>query len=134
MIKKAVVLMCISAFISACASKNTVEEESGPKTKKESYRKVKSPRFTYNLIFDQEIGWGYDFYDDGKLIVHQSHIPAIQGNYGFQTKGKAEKTAEYLLKKLNDGIFPPMISVDELDSLDVLPELENQEPQPTQSK
>ncbi len=63
--------------------------------------------------------WGYDIYKDNQLLVHQPNIPAIEGNRGFSSEQKAISVANLTIKKLRNGIMPPTISIEELDSLKV---------------
>ena len=79
-----------------------------------------SDSFSVKTIFSPDIGWGYQVLNNGKLYINQPHIPAIAGIKGFSDESKAKITADFMLYKLNKGIFPPTISVDELDSLGVL--------------
>lgn len=79
-----------------------------------------SPEFTVIAVEYPESGWGYQILQDGKLAIDQKHIPVIQGYKGFSTKVNAEKTANYIVDKLERGIFPPTLTIEELDSLDVL--------------
>ncbi len=65
-------------------------------------------------------GWGYDIYADGKLYIHQPHIPAVNGNRGFQSQQNAEKAGNFAAYKIGNNIMPPTISVQELDSLGVI--------------
>ena len=62
-------------------------------------------------------GWGYDIYQNEKVIIHQPYIPSINRNQHFKTKAGAIKTAELVIKKLNDKVFPPSLSRKEVDSL-----------------
>lgn len=64
-------------------------------------------------------GFGYDVLSDGKTLIHQPHLPAVSGNKGFSTKEDAEKTAALMLMKIQKGIMPPTISIEELDSLNI---------------
>lgn len=64
-------------------------------------------------------GYGYDIYIDGKLYVHQPHIPAVAGSRGFTSEMDAKKTADYVAYKIQHNIMPPSVTVEELDSLDV---------------
>lgn len=64
--------------------------------------------------------WGYDIIENNQVIIHQPHIPAIAGNKGFKTKGDANITASFMVGKLQKGIMPPTISINDLDSLGVL--------------
>lgn len=73
------------------------------------------------LILQNEIeGFGYELYEKDKLIIRQPHIPAVSGRSGFKTVADAEKVAVFAISKLQNNIFPPTISVEELESLGVL--------------
>lgn len=65
-------------------------------------------------------GFGYQILKDGKLIIDQQQIPAVQGNQYFSSEEAARRTGELALKKIKDQMFPPTISTEELDSLGVL--------------
>lgn len=78
------------------------------------------PSHSYKVIFEENKGWGYQIFEGEKMIVNQPHIPAVQGIKGFSSQKNAEITAEYILKKIEEGNFPPTISVQTLDSLGVL--------------
>lgn len=78
-----------------------------------------SPEYTIIAVEQPESGWGYQILQDGKLAIDQKHIPAIQGYKTFSTKEKAEITANFIVGKMEKGIFPPTVSEEELDSLDV---------------
>ena len=54
------------------------------------------------------------------MIINQPHIPSIQGNKAFSSRFKAAIAAQFILDKINNNIFPPSISPEELDSLGVL--------------
>ena len=82
--------------------------------------KVQEPAYTMEVTENAEFGWGYQLFKDGKLMIDQKHIPAIQGEKGFSSKEKAEITGNYILRKIKNGEFPPTVSVPELDSLGVL--------------
>ena len=79
-----------------------------------------SDNFTVKTIFSPDIGWGYQILNNDKLYINQPHIPAVAGIKGFSDENKAQITANFMIYKLNNGIFPPTISVEELDSLGVL--------------
>jgi len=81
---------------------------------------VKTDKFSSEATFSPEFGWGYQILNNGELFINQPHIPSIQGNKGFETKDKAIFTADYIIHKLDNNIFPPTISPQELDSLGVM--------------
>lgn len=73
-------------------------------------------------IFENETGdgFGYDLLSDGKTLIHQPHIPAINGMKGFATREDAEKVANLMLYKVKSGIMPPTVSIEEMDSLKIV--------------
>jgi len=89
-------------------------------TLKEKENKTATAPMYQVVITENNDGFGYQILKDGKLVIDQPTIPAIQGNQFFSTREKAQKTADYLTEKLKKGIFPPTLAVEELDSLDVL--------------
>lgn len=78
--------------------------------------------YTKETYFTEGLGWGYKILADGKTYINQPHIPAVSGSQGFESEEKAAKTADFAIYKLEQGIMPPTISVNELDSLGVLGE------------
>lgn len=63
--------------------------------------------------------WGYCIKKDNKTIISQTHIPSIKGINYFQSEKDAKKVGNLMLFKINNGIFPPSISKEELDSLSI---------------
>ncbi len=64
-------------------------------------------------------GYGYNILMDGKLYVHQPHIPAVAGNKGFASVADAKKVGVLSKYKVEHHIMPPSLTVEELDSLRV---------------
>jgi hypothetical protein len=81
---------------------------------------ISENEYSTKTIFSLEHGWGYQILNNGKLYINQPHIPSIQGNNGFKTEDNANITATYIIHKLNNNVFPPTVSKEELDSLGVL--------------
>ncbi len=79
--------------------------------------KIEIKTFTNDPVLG---GFGYDVYLDGKLYVHQPHVPAVAGNKGFSSAENARLTGEYVGYKIKHNIMPPSVSPHELDSLGVL--------------
>ena len=75
--------------------------------------------YTYK-VYPVKNGWGYDIFRKDKLYIHQPFVPAVQGKVGFSNEFKAETTALLVIQKLKNGIIPPEISIQELDSLKVI--------------
>jgi uncharacterized protein DUF4907 len=65
-------------------------------------------------------GYGYSIFIQGKEIIHQPHIPAIDSLHSFSSKEDAERVALLVRQKMIDHQFPPAISVEEIDSLGVI--------------
>lgn len=105
----------VLAFISC---NNPIEHSE--KTKTENSTVIKNDNYSSKITFDENTGWGYQIFKGAKLLINQNHIPAVQGVKGFSSKEKAQKTVDYIMVKLKDGIFPPTITAEILDSLNVL--------------
>lgn len=76
--------------------------------------------FSAKIIFTDSLGWGYQIFEGNKMMINQIHIPSIQGNKGFDTRQAAQITANFVLYKLSNNIFPPTLNKKELDSLGVI--------------
>ena len=77
-------------------------------------------KLTYKIIDAPNHTFCYDVYADGRLLFHQTSIPAMPGNEGFKTKGDAEKVAELVIDKIKKGEMPPTVSVEEMQKLKVI--------------
>lgn len=62
-------------------------------------------------------GWGFDIFVNTKKYIHQTNIPAINGKKAFNTKEDALKIALLMKSKIINNIFPPSVTLQELDSL-----------------
>ncbi len=76
--------------------------------------------WSHKVTFLSEGNWGYQLFDGSAMVINQTTIPSIQGTNGFDSREKAEKTAAFIVGKLERGIFPPTVNKQELDSLRVL--------------
>jgi len=85
-----------------------------------SSSQINKANFTYKIIDAPKHTYGYEVYANGKLLVHQTSIPAVSGNKGFVTKHDASKVAELVIEKLNKGVMPPTITKEELKELKVI--------------
>ena len=112
--------LVLPASILFFACDSTVKEDAKQSIESESISQSQEDSLTYRLIYQDSIGWGYQIFEGSKMLIDQKHIPAVQGLKGFASKQKAEIAANYILKKIHNGIFPPTLSQIELDSLNVL--------------
>ena len=126
--KKLIFLFCLIAF--SCSEnkvpENTTSDSSVEQTKKISKYKIPGQRTDHPAVKSQysfkvmgTVGnYGYQIFNaSGKMMINQPTIPAIQGNKGFQTEKDAQTAAEFVIQKIDKGIFPPTFSIAELDSL-----------------
>ena len=77
-------------------------------------------KLTYKIIDALNHTFCYDVYADGKLMIHQTSIPAMPGNEGFKTKQDASKVALLVIEKIKKGEMPPTVSVEEMKKLKVI--------------
>ena len=75
-----------------------------------SYKVIDAPKHTY----------GYDVFADGRLMIHQTSVPALPGDEGFKTKEAATKVAVLVIEKIKKGEMPPTISTDEMKKLNAI--------------
>ena len=108
-----------SRFVQNDSVHQVVDGENAPIEQNNNAASSES-RYSYKVVFKENSGWGYQIFDGAKLLINQEHIPAIQGLQGFSTRNKAEKTAQFVLDQIDKGNFPPTLSKEILDSLQVL--------------
>ena len=77
-------------------------------------------KLTYKIIDAPKHTYGYDVFADGRLMIHQTSVPALPSNEGFQTKEDATKVALLVIAKIKKGEMPPTISIDEMKHLKVI--------------
>jgi hypothetical protein len=116
------IYICLSIYlICSCEIKN---ETSTGKTSKTNdsieLGKVENEDYSVTTFQNNNKDWGYKILKNNKAVINQPNIPAIQGNKGFSTEEKARKTGEFVLLKILNGEFPPIVSLEDLDSLDIL--------------
>ena len=102
------------AFITLClcASCGTKANEQSEKGGQKDSSKV-----TYVLIDNISGGYGYEIFDNGKKVITQPYMPGGAGKKAFTNKKDAAKVAGFVVKKIEQGEFPPGVSKTELDSL-----------------
>lgn len=78
-----------------------------------------STGYSYAIIQNDTAGYGYQILEDGKMIINQPTIPAIQGNHAFVSQEEVKMMAEFVKLKIEKGIMPPTVSVAEMDSMGI---------------
>ena len=105
------------------AVENSVKKEVKQDVKqevKEQKNPYASAEISIKIIPSINKTFGYDILLQGKPLIHQPNIPAMPGNEGFKTKKKAQKVAEFVVKKIRKNEMPPTLSVEDLKKMDVL--------------
>jgi hypothetical protein len=68
-------------------------------------------RLTYKIIPAPNHTFCYDVYVEGRLMIHQTSIPALPGAEGFKAKADAEKVARLVLEKIRKNEIPPTVTI-----------------------
>jgi hypothetical protein len=84
-------------------------------------QKLAKNALSYKIINIANNTFGYDIYNNDRLMIHQPSIPGFPGNEGFKTKASAEKTAQLVISKINKGEMPPTVSMEDLKLLKAIP-------------
>jgi hypothetical protein len=74
-------------------------------------------KLAYKIIDAPNHTYGYDVLADGRLLIHQTSIPAMPGNEGFKTKADASKVAQLVIGKIKKGEMPPTVTIEEMKNL-----------------
>ena len=101
------------------------EQETKPKFKmgkevKEQKNPYANAQISIKITPSAKKTFGYDILLYGKPLVHQPNIPGLPGNEGFTTKERAQKVAEFVVKKIRKNEMPPMVTIDDLNKMGVL--------------
>lgn len=71
-----------------------------------------------SMIFNAAEGtFGYYIFADGQMLIEQKSIPGIAGNKGFISKEEAQRTANFVIRKIKSGEMPPTVLVKDLKKL-----------------
>lgn len=79
---------------------------------------IQNSNFRIEIIATPNYTYGYNILLNGRIFIHQPHIPAISGHKGFAKMQDAQKVAELVIHKLRQNLIPS-ISLEELDSLGI---------------
>ena len=96
-------------------AKQEIKQEAKPQ--KNPYEKAE---ITTKIIPSANKTFGYDILLYGRPLVHQPNIPGLPGNDGFTTKERAQKVAEFVVKKIRKNEMPPTVTIEDLNNMDVL--------------
>jgi len=82
--------------------------------------KVITEELSLKITDSEHGGYGFEILQGESTLIIQPHIPAIQGIMGFETEEQATIIGNYMIYKINNGIMPPSISIQDLDSLAIV--------------
>ncbi len=115
------IFLVLITLLCSCQGDSPAPEIAPPDTTTTATETVEPVEQNYSIeLLEGENGWGYNILLNGKAFIRQPNIPAIPGNQGFDSKEKAQKTADFVLNKIKNGIMPPSTSKEELENLGVL--------------
>lgn len=80
----------------------------------------KAPTYEVVAVEVATGAYGYNILQDGKVFIKQDVVPSLQGNKHFSTEEDAIKVGEFVANKLRNGIMPPTISPEDIESLGVV--------------
>lgn len=106
---------CPSISANKTVGKEEIKKEA--KQQKNPYAKA---QMSIKIIPSVGKTFGYDILLYGKPLVHQPNIPGLPGNYGFTTKERAQKVAEFVVKKVRKNEMPPTVTIEDLNKMGVL--------------
>jgi|SRR5688572_9988069 len=116
-----IILMLISSFIISCnpGQENKKDDKTVVENEKLS-PKIETRIFRNDTIPGSNLtGFGYDILLEGKVYIHQPHIPSISGSKGFSSENDARKTAEYVAEKLRETNALSSLRKEEPDNLGI---------------
>lgn len=87
-----------------------------PQTAQPAASEPAKPSPTVRVIAS-DTGFGYEIWVEGKRVILQRHVPAVQGKQPFPDSVLARKTGELCAGKIRDGIFPPSLSLAEVEEI-----------------
>lgn len=115
-----IILLLVTFLLFSCGKESKeVDKIEEVVTQQENIIKV-GDTFGYNIIKNADNSFGYEIFSEGVKIIKQEHIPAVPGNNGFEKESHAKALAELVIKKLENQIMPPTVTVEEIDSIKAL--------------
>lgn len=119
---KRLFILFFSISVHSCTTNETNSFEEAPQLPPEetSILNETTEQWTFETFMNNDETWGYQILNEGKLYINQPSVPAVQGNKGFKSNEAASKTAEFVILKLELGVMPPSVTIQELDSLNVM--------------
>jgi hypothetical protein len=109
----------VSISAEGTTGKKEVKQEAKQQTK-EKKNLYANAQIATKIIPAPNKTFGYDVLLNGKPLVHQPNIPGMPGNDGFTTKERAQKVADFVVKKIRKNEIPPTVTIEDLNKMEVL--------------
>lgn len=77
-----------------------------------------SASLAVETFYIEGLGWGFDIFVDGKSFIHHEKIEGMDTK-GYANEQDAVKVAHLVMYKIKRNHLPPLISLNELDSIGV---------------
>jgi hypothetical protein len=108
------------------AGKRTGKNESKKENvlQKEKCNPYEKAKITTRIISSVNKTFGYEIVVNGKTLVRQPNIPALPGNDGFTTKKRAQRVADFVVRRIRNNEMPPTVTVEDLQKMGVLKKIE----------
>jgi len=103
-----------TAFIARAEIGHTHQEGSHPILQTSNYGDT-----TFKIVASANETYGYEIFISKKILIRQLTIPGRGGVEGFKNKTDAKKCAQFVIKKLSQGIMPPTVNAQELSDLKI---------------
>jgi hypothetical protein len=114
------VLFMLFIFSGLPVTSISANEHGGKKEVKQQKNPYANAQITIKIIPSVKNTFGYDILLYGRPLVHQPNIPGLPGNDGFTTKERAQKVAEFVVKKIRNNEMPPTVTIEDLNKMAVL--------------
>ena len=118
------VLFMLFIFVGLPGTSISVEQAVGKQEVKKEVKQQKNPyanaQISIKIIPSVKKTFGYDILLHGRPLIHQPNMPGLPGNEGFTTRERAQKVAEFVVKKIRKNEMPPTVTIEDLNSMNVL--------------
>ena len=115
-----ILFCCMSMTMLSAQAPSAREQRDRSASKFPEASAYANTKLTYKITDAPKHTYCYDVFADGRLMIHQTSVPALPGNEGFKTKKDATKIALLVIEKIKKGEMPPTISIDEMKKLKVI--------------
>jgi hypothetical protein len=127
-----IIVLLLALFILSCSTNNSNESQDDTSVEStstnatvveekqdETPQHPQAGKVRFEVEESEHGGYGYKIFNNDKLYINQPMIPSVAGIKGFETKEDAQKVANLVVEKINNGIMPPAVTEEELKKLNI---------------